>query len=252
MHFKRREESKDLIFGIHAVLEAIKADKEINKIMIQAGLKGELYPKLMAELKNAGIEPQFVPVQKLNAVTQKNHQGVIAFISPVSYHKLENVIPMVFDKGETPLCLILDRITDVRNFGAICRSAECMGAHTVIVPSRGGAAINADAVKTSAGALMSLPVCREHNLKNAIEYLKDSGLQIVGCSEKATKTIEEVDLTLPTCIIMGSEEDGISPEYLKRCDEFVKIPMTGTIESLNVSVSAGILLYEVLRQRQKA
>jgi 23S rRNA (guanosine2251-2'-O)-methyltransferase len=192
---------------------------------------------------------QAVPTEKLNRVTRKNHQGVISYISPISYHSIEDVLPSLYEAGKTPLLLILDRVTDVRNFGAIARTAECAGVDAIIIPSRGGALISADAVKTSTGALHKIPVCREDNLKTTIEFLTNSGVQIVGCTEKTDDLLYSVDLTLPTAIIMGSEENGISPEYLKRCDARAKIPMAGTIGSLNVSVSAGILLYEVIRQR---
>lgn len=191
-----------------------------------------------------------MPVEKLNRLTRKNHQGVFAFISPINFHKTDNVIQDVFEKGENPLFIILDRVTDVRNFGAIIRTAECSGVQAVIVPEKGSAAINGDALKTSAGALHNIPICREFNLKATIEYLKNCGLQIVGCTEKTDDMIYQPDFSVPTAIIMGSEKDGISPEYLKLCDHKAKIPINGTISSLNVSVSAGVILYEAVRQRQ--
>lgn len=243
------KQNEDLIFGIHACVEAIRSGKEVNKVMIQRGLRGDLVNKLIQELKERGIEPVYVPDEKLERFGNRNHQGVIALISPVAYQLIEEVLPIVFEQGRVPLILLLDKITDVRNFGAICRSAECMGVDAVIIPEKGGALITSDAIKTSAGALMKIAVCKHHNLKEVIEYLKESGLQIIGCTEKTDKFIYDVDMSLPTCIIMGNEEEGISTEYLKRCTEKVKIPMTGTIESLNVSVSAGIIVYEVLRQR---
>lgn len=246
----KRETNEDLIFGIHACVEAIRSGKEINKVIIQRGLRSDLLNKLLQELRSTGIEPDYVPEEKLFRLGNRNHQGVIAFISPVAYQDIEEVLPTIFEKGETPLLLLLDRITDVRNFGAICRSAECMGAHAVIIPAKGGAGITSDAVKTSAGALMKIPVCKHHNLKNVIGYLRESGIQVVGCTEKTEDDLSAVNFKLPTCIIMGNEEEGISPEYLKRCDARAKIPMTGTIESLNVSVSAGIILYEAVRQRK--
>lgn len=246
---KMQKEKEDYIFGIHAVAEALKEGKDVSRIFMQPGLKGEASGALFKLAKDAGIEISVVPVQKLQRITRKNHQGVIAVMSPVGYEKIENILPTLFEEGKNPLLLLLDRVTDVRNFGAICRSAECLGVHAVIVPSRGAALITPDAVKTSAGALMKIPVCKEPNLKDTLDYLKDSGIKIIGCSEKGKKMLSEVSFTEPTCIIMGSEEDGISPEYLKRCDELVKIPMTGTTESLNVSVSAGIILYEATRQR---
>jgi 23S rRNA (guanosine2251-2'-O)-methyltransferase len=243
------DDKKDMMFGIRTALEALEAGKTLNKVIIQKGLRGDLYGELMDALAAHNVPFQAVPTEKLNRVTRKNHQGVISYISPISYHSIEDVLPSLYEAGKTPLLLILDRVTDVRNFGAIARTAECAGVDAIIVPSRGGALISADAVKTSTGALHKIPVCREENLKTTIEFLTNSGVQIVGCTEKTDDLLYSVDLTLPTAIIMGSEENGISPEYLKRCDARAKIPMAGTIGSLNVSVSAGILLYEVIRQR---
>lgn len=242
-------EISDLVFGTRAVIEAVRSGKEINKIMVQKGLQNDLFNELRNELKGLEIPLQFVPIEKLNRLTRKNHQGVIGFVSPVTYHRIEELLPGIFESGDVPLVLILDRVTDVRNFGAICRTAECMGVHAVVVPSKGGALITSDAVKTSAGALHRIPVCREDNLKKTIHFLSASGLQIVSCTEKADKELYQTDYTRPTCIIMGSEEDGISGEYLKLSDERVKIPMIGNIESLNVSVAAGMILYETTRQR---
>lgn len=229
-------------------MEAINAGKEIDRILIQKEA-GPLLYELMKMASAQNIPLVKVPVEKLNRVTRKNHQGVVCYLSSVSYASLDNIISSCFHKGETPLVLILDRITDVRNFGAISRTAECMGVHAIVIPSRGSAQINSDAVKTSAGALNYIPVCREDNLKNTITYLKNSGLSIIGCTEKAEKLISAVDMNTPAAIIMGSEEDGISPEYMKRCDHLVKIPMTGKVQSLNVSVATGMILYEVIRQR---
>jgi 23S rRNA (guanosine2251-2'-O)-methyltransferase len=243
------DDKKDMMFGIRTALEALEAGKTLNKVIIQKGLRGDLYGELMDALAAHNVPFQAVPTEKLNRVTRKNHQGVISYISPISYHSIEDVLPSLYEAGKTPLLLILDRVTDVRNFGAIARTAECAGVDAIIIPSRGGALISADAVKTSTGALHKIPVCREDNLKTTIEFLTNSGVQIVGCTEKTDDLLYSVDLTLPTAIIMGSEENGISPEYLKRCDARAKIPMAGTIGSLNVSVSAGILLYEVIRQR---
>jgi len=242
--------NEDAIFGIHACVEALRSGKEVNKVMIQRGLKGDLVNKLLRELKELNIEPVYVPEEKLHRFGNRNHQGVIALISPVVYQSIEDVLPKVFEEGRVPLVLLLDRVTDVRNFGAICRSAECMGVDAVIIPEKGGAQVTSDAIKTSAGALLKIPVCRHHNLKNVIEFLKESGLQVVGCTEKTEKFIYDTDFRVPVCIIMGNEEEGISSEYLKRCTDRVKIPMLGSIESLNVSVSAGIALYEAVRQRQ--
>ncbi len=242
-------ENQDLIFGIRAVIEAIRSDKVVNKVLVQRGLQNELFNELRNTLRETDIPLQFVPPEKLQRITRKNHQGVIAFTSPVAYHRVEDLLPQVFEAGRVPLLLMLDRVTDVRNFGAICRTAECMGVDAVIVPSRGGALVTSDAIKTSAGALHRLPVCREDNLKDVIAYLSDSGLQVVACTEKSDKPLASVTFEQPTLLIMGSEEDGISGEYLRRAHHKVKIPMSGNIESLNVSVACGMLLYEVVRQR---
>lgn len=240
---------QNLIFGIRAVIEAIEADKAIDKILLQKGLSNELFNQLRKALKGKDIPYQFVPVEKLKRLSDKNHQGVIAYLAELTYYETEETLTGVFEKGKTPLVLILDRVTDVRNFGAIARSAECAGVDFIIIPARGAAQINGDAIKTSAGALHRIPVCREENLKTTIEYLKESGLQIVACHEKTDTLIYEADFKKPTAIIVGSEENGISGEYLKRSDVQVKIPMTGNIASLNVSVASGIVLFEVVHQR---
>jgi 23S rRNA (guanosine2251-2'-O)-methyltransferase len=245
------ENNDTLIFGMRAVIEAIEADKAIDKILLQKGLSNELYNQLRKALAGKDIPFQFVPPEKLKRLTDnKNHQGVVAYIAEVVYSDTEELLARVFEKGKTPLVLILDRITDVRNFGAIARSAECAGVDFIIIPSRGAAQINGDAIKTSAGALHRLPVCREENLKTTIDYLKEYGLQIVACHEKTETSVYQADFKKPTAIIMGSEENGISGEYIKRSDVQVKIPMSGTIASLNVSVATGIVLFEVVHQRQ--
>lgn len=240
---------ENLIFGTRAVIEAINAGKEIDKIIIQKGLSNQLYSELRKAIKDLDIPIQIVPPEKINRITSKNHQGVLAFVSQITYYDVEDVLADVFEKGKTPLVLILDRVTDVRNFGAIARSADCAGVDFIIIPSRGAAQINADAVKTSAGALNRMKVCRVDNLKNTIDYLKESGLQIIACHEKTESYHFNADLTKPTAIIMGSEENGISSEYLKRSDMQVKIPMVGNIASLNVSVATGIILFEAVKQR---
>lgn len=242
-------EEENLIFGVRAVIEAIHADKAIDKILLQKGLSNELFNQLRTALKGKDIPYQFVPPEKLKRVSTKNHQGVIAYLAEVTYYETEDLLQEVFESGKTPLILILDRITDVRNFGAIARSAECAGVNFIIIPSRGAAQINADAIKTSAGALHRIKVCREDNLKNIIEYLQEYKIQVVACHEKTDKLMYAADFKQATAIIMGSEEDGISNEYLKRSDIAVKIPMIGEIASLNVSVATGIVLFEVIRQR---
>ncbi len=241
----------NLIYGIRPVIEAIRAGKEIDKLFIQNGLKGELIPELRKLINEFQIPYQYVPVEKLNRMIRANHQGIACFVSEITYQPIESLLMSVFEKGETPVFVILDRITDVRNMGAIARSAACAGAHGMIIPERGGAPINADAIKTSAGALNILPVHKSRNLKNTIEYLKESGLKIVSVSEHGKSNYYDSDFTGPVALILGSEEDGISGEYLNRSDEVVKIPMKGVVSSLNVSVAAGILLFEIVRQTNK-
>lgn len=245
-----RDKNDKPIFGIRPILEAIRAGKEVEKILIQKNSGGKLLGELKKEIDEFKIPFQFVPIEKLNYLTKsRNHQGVVALFSPITYQNIENIIPGIFEKGETPLVVILDRITDVRNMGAICRTAECAGVHAVIVPSKGSAQVNSDAIKTSAGAIFKLPICRSENLKTTIEFLKTSGLQIIACTEQGEKNISEINFSVPAAIIFGSEEDGISPEHLKRCDDEARIPLLGEIASLNVSVAAGITLYEIIRQR---
>lgn len=239
----------NLIFGMRAVIEALHAGKDIEKILLQKGLSNELYNQLRQALRGQTIPIQFVPPEKLKRLTDKNHQGVVAYLTEITYYDTEELLTRIIEKGKNPLVLILDRVTDVRNFGAIARSAECAGVDFIIIPSRGAAQINGDAIKTSAGALHRLKVCREDNLKNTIDYLKTCGLQVIACHEKTDKTIYDADFKRPTAIIMGSEENGISGEYLKRSDLQVKIPMPGTIASLNVSVATGIVLFEAVKQR---
>jgi len=243
---------ENTIFGIRPVIEALKAGKEIEKIMIQKGLRGEGFYLLNSLIKKLEVPIQFVPIDKLNQITRLNHQGVIAFISEISYQKLEFIIPFSYEQGKVPLILVLDRITDVRNLGAIARTAECAGVDGLLLPEKGSAQLNAVAIKTSAGALYKLPACRSHNLKESIQFMKNSGLRIVAATEKASIDYTEADFTKPIALIVGSEEDGVSDEYLKLTDERVRIPLHGEIESLNVSVASGVILYEILRQRKLA
>lgn len=239
----------NIIYGLKPVVEAIKEGKEIDKIFFQKSI----LPHKINEVKKIATEYnipfQFVPKEKLNKLTRQNHQGIVALTSPVEYTNIETLLPSIFESGKVPFLLILDKITDVRNLGAIARSAECAGVDAILIPSKGSAQINADAIKTSAGALHKIPVCRNSNLKETILYIKNSGLQIVAATEKAEKYHYDIDYSKPTVIILGSEEKGISDEYLKLCDEIVKIPMAGEIQSLNVSVAAGIIMFEVVKQR---
>ena len=251
MTFNNREhrESNQMVFGIRAVVEAIRSGKEIESLYIQRGIGGGLLNELRALMVEYNITAQQVPVEKLNRLTMKNHQGVVAYISPIIYQKVEDIIPQIFEKGEVPLLLVLDAITDVRNMGAIARTAECAGVHAIVIPAKGSAQINPDAIKTSAGALYKIPVCRHDNFMQTVRFLQESGLQLVCCTEKTKEDIYSPDYTVPTAIVMGSEEDGIRNEIIRIADHLAKIPMFGEIESLNVSVSSGIIIYEAIRQR---
>jgi 23S rRNA (guanosine2251-2'-O)-methyltransferase len=242
-------EEKNYIFGIRAIIEAVNAGKTIDKLFIQKGLHNDLFAELWKLVRLKRINYKHVPLEKINRLTRKNHQGVFAFISPIDFHNIEDVVPSLYEQGKNPLILVLDRITDVRNFGAIARTAECAGVDAIIIPEQNAAAINADAIKTSAGALHKITVCRTWNLKLALQFMKESGIQLVGCTEKTQDLMYKPDYTPPTAIILGSEEDGVSPEFLKICDARAKIPLAGKIASLNVSVATGIILYEVIRQR---
>ena len=239
-----------MIYGIRTVIEALKSGQHLERVFIQKNLKGDLYKELMLELHQSITPISKVPSERINKFTKKNHQGVVALISPVQYHNLEHLIPELYEQGKNPLILLLDEITDIRNFGAIARTAECLGVHGMVIPSRGGAQINEDAVKTSAGAFNYLPVCREKNLLDAVRYLQESGINVISCSEKTDNTLNQINFTLPTAIIMGSEERGISDELIDLSNDVAKIEMAGQIESLNVGVAAGMALYEVQRQRK--
>jgi len=243
------QKESDCIFGLHAVIEAIKAGKQIDRLLIKQGLQGSLYHELMTEVREHNIVYQIVPLERIELVTRKNHQGVLAWLSVIEYQYIANLLPMIFEKGEDPLIIALDGVSDVRNFGAIVRTAECLGAHAIIIPEKGSARITADAVKTSAGALHSFPVCREKSIVRSIEYLKESGLRVFCAGEKSGESVAQVSLTGPSVLVLGSEDKGISRELIALSDHQVKIPMTGSIGSLNVSVAAGILLYEIARQR---
>lgn len=245
-------ERNEYIFGIRAVMEAIEAGKDIDKILIKKDLQGELATELFELIREYRIISQRVPVERINKITRKNHQGVVAILSAVTYHTLENLVPQVYEEGMLPFVVVLDGITDVRNFGAISRTCECVGANAIVIPERGSVTVNADAIKTSAGALHYLPVCREKNVVSAVRFLKDNGYQIVAASEKAQISYTQADYTGPIAIVMGAEDTGISPEVLRLCDTMVSIPQFGNIGSLNVSVAAGVMMYEVVRQRLAA
>lgn len=240
----------DLIFGVQAVLESLKAEQNLDRILIQREIgKGSRLSEIFTLAQARQVPIMRVPIEKLDRLTPKNHQGVVAFKGFVDYASLPDVIATAFEEGKTPLVLVLDRITDVRNFGAICRTAEVSGVTAVVIPEKGGAQVNGEAVKTSSGALSFLPVCREANLLQTVKTLQASGLQVVACTEKAEGYFYALDLTLPTAIVMGSEEDGISPEIIRTCDHLARIPQFGQVQSLNVSVAAGVAMYEAVRQR---
>jgi len=246
------EKQEDYIFGTRAIIEAIRAGKTIDRLLIKNEGRGLLYQELLEEVKNAEIPIQYVPQSRLDSITRKNHQGVIAWLAPMEFQSLQNMLPEIFEKGEDPLIMLLDGVSDVRNFGAIVRSADCLGSHAIVIPEKGAARAGADAVKTSAGALLHFPVCREKSILKAVEFLKQSGLKIAGASEKSRRLLPDADLSGPLAIIMGAEDKGISRELEALCDVLVKIPMSGKTESLNVSVAAGIFLYEANRQRPRS
>ncbi|MDR0660992.1 MAG: 23S rRNA (guanosine(2251)-2'-O)-methyltransferase RlmB [Prevotellaceae bacterium] len=242
-------EQGSYIFGIRPIMVAIEAGKEIEKVYMNKDAQGELFRQLSNMLSKNNIRTQWVPVERLNRITRKNHQGAVAVLSAVSYASLEDVVAQVIDKGEVPLVLILDGVTDVRNFGAIVRSAECAGVHAVIMPAKGAAPISADAMKTSAGALNFVPVCRVNNIRTAIYFLKDNGFSIIAATEKATDSYFSTSYIEPTAIILGSEDTGISKASLELADLLVKIPILGKIESLNVSAAAAVIMFEAVKQR---
>lgn len=239
----------NLIYGIHSVMEAIEAGKTIDKIFVQNGLKGDLIFELKNLIHDRKLFINFVPKEKIDRLTTKNHQGVAAFITDVEYDDIEALVPQIFERSEVPLLLVLDGVTDVRNFGAIARSAYCAGVHAIIIPANGAAPINEDAIKTSAGALHHIAVCKVNNLKTTLNYLKECGIALVACTEKSKDTIYNANFNQPVAIVMGSEDKGISASVLQMMDSKVAIPIQGTIGSLNVSVATGVTLFEALRQR---
>lgn len=240
----------DLIFGTRPVLEALKSGKSIEKIFIQKNLKKEILEKIKIQL-STGVNISYVPKEKLNRITRKNHQGIICYVSPIQYQPVDEIIQRVFESGKDPFVVILDRITDTRNFGAITRVADASGVDAIIIPERESAIITSDSIKTSAGALNYVPICKVKSLKKTLIFLKESGLNIISCSEKGNNKIYQSELNSPCCIILGSEKDGISKNLMDLSDKILKIPMNGYVDSLNVSSSASIIFYEVVRQRTK-
>lgn len=237
------------IFGIRAVIEAIQNNKTIDKIFIQKGLSGHLFQELQQHLKQDSYNISYVPVEKLNRLVKGNHQGVVAKISPVEFASLEEVVSQTLEKKTAPLFLLLDQIDDVRNFGAIIRTAECCGVDGIIIQKKGGAPVTADTVKTSAGAIFQVPIIKVDHIKDAIYYMQASDIKVVAATEKTDDLIYTKDLSQPLALVMGNEAKGISPSVLKIVDEKAKLPLLGTIGSLNVSVACGAFLYEVVRQR---
>jgi 23S rRNA (guanosine2251-2'-O)-methyltransferase len=240
---------REMIYGIHAVEEALEGVVEIDRILLKKDFRFDSTSRLFTLLRERGLPYQRVPVERLNRLTRKNHQGVIALTSAISYHHLADLIPFIYESGHDPFFVLLDGITDVRNFGAIARTCECAGVNALIIPNRGSVSVNSDAMKTSSGALQHLPVCKESSITQAIRYLQSSGIKVFGASERASVNYTDVSFSCPTAIVIGAEDTGISSENLRYIDELIKIPQFGEIGSLNVSVASGILIYEAIRQR---
>jgi len=237
------------IFGIRAIIEAINAGETIDKVFLQKGLKGELFTELESLLRKNDVNCSYVPIEKLNRLTRSNHQGAVAQISPIEFHDMEQLVLKVMESGKTPLFLLLDQISDVRNFGAIIRTAECTVVSGIIIQKKGGAPVNGDTIKTSAGAVFKVPICKVDHIKDAVFYMQASDIKVIAATEKTENTLYDVSFKEPCAIIMGSEDRGINPSILKVVDDKAKLPLLGDIESLNVSVACGAFLYEVVRQR---
>ena len=249
-NFKSKpSQNPSLIYGIHSITEALEAGKELDKIIIQRGIKNDSIKTITRRASELGVPISQVPLEKLNKLTRKAHQGIVAFLSSITYSSLDHIVTELYHQGKEPFILLLDRITDVRNFGAIARSAECLGVHAIVIPFKGAAQIGPDAVKTSAGALNHIPVCRVKSLKETIKFLQNSGIHVVACTEKTESKLFNIDYKKPIGIVMGSEEDGISDDILRIADDLVAIPMFGKVGSLNVSVATSIILYEAVRQK---
>ena len=238
------------IFGLRAIIEAINADKNIDKVFLQKGLKGDLFKELESLINSNRINASYVPIEKLNRLTQNNHQGAVAQISPIKFYDIEELHEQVLEKTSTPLYLLLDQLSDVRNFGAIIRTAECTGVNGIIIQSKGAAPVNGDTIKTSAGAVFKVPICRVSHIKDAVFFLQASGVKVIAATEKTEDTLYDVNFKGACAIIMGSEGRGINPSVIKVADYKAKLPLLGDIESLNVSVACGAFLYEAVRQRR--
>ena len=242
-------EKETTIFGIRAVIEAIKAGENIDKIFLQKGLRGDLFSELEELTRKERLNTSYVPVEKLNRLTKKNHQGAVAQIAPIAFYDIENLVMNVMESGKTPLFLLLDQLSDVRNFGAIIRTAECTGVSGIIIQKKGGAPVNGDTVKTSAGAIFKIPICKVDHIKDAVFYMQASGVKVIAATEKADNNLYDISFKEPCAIVMGSEGKGVNPSVLKAVDETAKLPILGDIASLNVSVACGAFLYEAVRQR---
>lgn len=240
------------LYGLRAILEAIEADKSIDKIFLQKGLRGELFAELEKKIRKKGLNFSYVPVEKLNRLTPSKHQGAVAQISPISFYDLDALVTAVKETKEHPLFLVLDQLSDVRNFGAIIRTAECTGVDGIIIQKKGSAPINGDTIKTSAGAVFNIPICKVDHIKDALYYFQASDIKIIAATEKTENSLYITDFTKGCAIVMGSEGKGISPSVLKIVDAKAKLPMFGNIASLNVSVACGVFLYEAVRQRQSS
>lgn len=238
------------IFGIRTIIEAINAGETIDKVFLQKGLRGELFTELETLLRKNDVNCSYVPVEKLNRLTRSNHQGAVAQISPIEFHDLEQLVLNAIESGKTPLFLLLDQLSDVRNFGAIIRTAECTGVSGIVIQKKGGAPVNGDTIKTSAGAVFKVPICKVDHIKDAVFYMQASGIKVIAATEKTENTLFDVSFKEPCAIIMGSEDRGINPSILKVVDDKAKLPLLGDIESLNVSVACGAFLYETIRQRR--
>ncbi|HKK12630.1 MAG TPA: 23S rRNA (guanosine(2251)-2'-O)-methyltransferase RlmB [Flavobacteriaceae bacterium] len=244
------DNTSNLIFGIRAIIEAVRSGETIDKVFLQKGLRGDLYLELEQLIKKEQINAAYVPVEKLNRLTKKNHQGVVAQIAPISFYDIDDLVLNVIESGKTPLFLLLDQISDVRNFGAIIRTAECTGVSAIIIQKKGGAPVNGDTVKTSAGAIFKVPICKVDHIKDAVFHLQASGIKVIAATEKTDQLIYDVSFKEPCAIILGSEGRGINPSVLNVVDDKAKLPILGDIESLNVSVACGAFLYEAVRQRR--
>lgn len=250
--FRKEDKSSELLFGRHPIIDALENGRTIEKVLLSNTIHGDFEKRLRYLCKEANIPLQVVPKERLNSISRKNHQGVIAFVSPIPFYELEDILPTIYDKGKIPLFVIVDGVTDVRNIGAIARSAEASGAHALILPKKGSAQINEEAMKSSAGALNTLLVCRVNSLMNSVQYLQMNGIQCIAADLKGEKMIYDIDLTVPTAIIMGDEAKGVNRMLLDLCDEYFQIPMRGQTDSYNVSVATGIILYEIMRQQIKS